>query len=58
MPSPGISPEIRSSVAARSTREPFSFYLVAALLFLVMTTFSTVAFQKAEEYYGRGTRRG
>ncbi len=48
----------QSSVAARSTREPFVFYLVAALLFLVMTTFSTVAFQKAEQYYGRGVRRG
>ncbi len=48
----------QSSVAARSTREPFNFYLVAALLFLVMTTFSTIAFQKGEKHYGRGTRRG
>ena len=48
----------QSSVAARSTREPFVFYLVAALLFLVMTTFSTVLFQKAEQFYNRGVRRG
>lgn len=48
----------QSSVAARSTREPFVFYLVAALLFLVMTTFSTVLFQKAEKFYNRGVRRG
>ena len=48
----------QSSVAARSTREPFVFYLVAALLFLVMTTFSTAIFQKAEQYYNRGVRRG
>ena len=48
----------QSSVAARSTREPFVFYLVAALLYLVMTTFSTVIFQKAEKFYNRGVRRG
>lgn len=47
----------QSSVAARSTREPFVFYVVAALLYLVMTTFSTVLFQKAERYYSRGVRR-
>jgi len=44
-----------SSVAARSTREPFIFYLVAALLYLAMTSVSTVAFQRAEKHYGRGT---
>lgn len=48
----------QSSVAARSTREPFDFYLVAAMLFLVMTTFSNVLFQKAERIYNRGVRRG
>ena len=47
-----------SSVAARSTREPFVFYVIAAILFLVMTTFSTIAFERAERRFGRGSTRG
>jgi len=43
-----------SSVAARSTREPFVFYLVAAGLYLAMTTVSTIAFQRAERRASRG----
>jgi len=46
-----------TSVAARSTREPFLFYLTAALLYLAMTTVSTIAFQRAERHYGRGAER-
>lgn len=46
-----------SSVAARSTREPFLFYLVAAALYLVMTTVSQAAFRQAEARANRGVRR-
>ncbi len=47
----------QSSVAARSTREPFDFYIFAALLYLVMTTVSTAVFHRAEGHYNRGVRR-
>ena len=46
-----------SQVAARSTREPFPFYIAAAVAFLVITTFSTKMFQRAETHYDRGVRR-
>jgi octopine/nopaline transport system permease protein len=46
-----------SQVAARSTREPFPFFITAAVLFLVITTFSTKLFRKAETHYDRGVRR-
>lgn len=46
-----------SQVAARSTREPFPFYITAAILFLVITTFSTKLFQRAEAHYDRSVRR-
>ena len=46
-----------AQVAAGSTRQPFTFYVVAAGLYLVMTTFSNLAFQHAERRYGRGMRR-
>lgn len=46
-----------SGVAARSEREPFMFYLVAALLYLIMTTISQTIFQQAEARTQRGYRR-
>lgn len=46
-----------ASVAARSTREPFTFYLVAALIYLVVTVFSQAAFQRVERHANRGVRR-
>ena len=46
-----------SQVAARSTREPFPFFITAAVMFLVITTFSTKLFRKAEAHYDRGVRR-
>lgn len=46
-----------ANVAAGSTRQPFIFYVAAAVLYLVMTTISQVAFQKAERHYSRGARR-
>lgn len=45
-----------SRVASDSTREPFLFYMVAAILYLVMTTGSQVLFQMAERRALRGVR--
>jgi octopine/nopaline transport system permease protein len=44
-------------VAAGSTRQPFTFYLVAAALYLVITTCSNYGFKRAEGWAGRGVRR-
>ncbi|MFC5355769.1 ABC transporter permease [Azospirillum himalayense] len=46
-----------SHVAAGSTRQPFLFYTTAAVLYLLLTTVSTVAFERAERYANRGVRR-
>ena len=46
-----------ASVASGSTRQPFTFYITAAVLYLMMTTISQVAFQRAEREYNRGMRR-
>ncbi|WP_366653773.1 ABC transporter permease [Fodinicurvata sp. EGI_FJ10296] len=45
-----------SRVASDSTREPFLFYVTAAVLYLVMTTGSQVLFQLAERRAARGVR--
>ena len=47
----------QAHVAAGSTRQPFTFYLVAAGLYLLLTTFSTYGFRRAEAWAGRGVRR-
>jgi octopine/nopaline transport system permease protein len=47
----------QAHIAAGSTRQPFTFYLVAAVLYLVLTTFSTYGFQRAEGWTSRGVRR-
>jgi octopine/nopaline transport system permease protein len=47
----------QAHVAAGSTRQPFTFYLVAAVLYLVLTTFSNYGFQRAEGWANRGVRR-
>jgi octopine/nopaline transport system permease protein len=47
----------QAHVAAGSTRQPFTFYLVAAALYLVLTTFSNYGFQRAEGWANRGVRR-
>jgi octopine/nopaline transport system permease protein len=47
----------QSQVGAGSTREPFYFYMTAAALYLVLTTLSTVLFDRAETYSNRGVRR-
>jgi len=46
-----------ASVAAGSTREPFIFYITAAVLYLLMTTVSQAGFAWAERHYSRGVRR-
>jgi octopine/nopaline transport system permease protein len=47
----------QSHIAAGSTRQPFTFYLVAACLYLLLTTFSNYGFQRAEAWASRGVRR-
>ena len=46
-----------ANVASGSTRQPFTFYIVAAILYLLMTTVSQAGFQRAERHYSRGVRR-
>lgn len=43
--------------ASGSTREPFIFLIVAYALYLIMTAFSTAAFNWAENHFERGVRR-
>ncbi|HZH25912.1 MAG TPA: ABC transporter permease subunit [Azospirillaceae bacterium] len=43
-----------ASVAARSSGQPFTFYVAAGVLYLVLTTLSTTLFALAERRAGRG----
>ena len=47
----------QAHVAAGSTRAPFVFYTLAAVLFLVLTTFSGYGFRRAERWALRGVRQ-
>jgi octopine/nopaline transport system permease protein len=47
----------QSAIGAGSTRQPFTFYMTAAALYLVITTASTWIFQRAEARSLRGLRR-
>ncbi|KAA2234412.1 ABC transporter permease [Salinarimonas soli] len=47
----------QSQIGSGSTRQPFTFFLTAAALYLVITTVSTYAFQWAETRSMRGVRR-
>lgn len=47
-----------ASVAARSTRQPFTFYLAAACIYLLLTVASQAVFQRVERRSLRGVRRG
>jgi octopine/nopaline transport system permease protein len=47
----------QSAIGAGSTYKPFSFYITAAGLYLLITTVSTWGFQRAEDYSMRGLRR-
>ncbi|MEM1399947.1 MAG: ABC transporter permease subunit [Pseudomonadota bacterium] len=46
-----------TSVAARVSKQPFTFYLFALVLFLVITSLSAIVFERAEKRLGRGERR-
>lgn len=47
----------QSAVAAGSTRKPFTFYLVAGLLYLGLTSISGRGFARAEKWAEKGVRR-
>lgn len=47
----------QAAIAAGSTREPFTFYLVAAILYLGLTSLSNRGFNRAETWANRGVRR-
>jgi octopine/nopaline transport system permease protein len=46
-----------AQIAAGVTRNPFLFYVLAAVLYLVLTSLSTYAFDRAERHANRGVRR-
>lgn len=48
----------QAQVAAGSTRQPFTFYFLAALLYLGLTTLSGAGFRAAERVVGRGAVGG
>ncbi len=47
----------RANLAASATREPFTFYLLIALLYLGITTVSIVALSQLEKRFSLGVRR-
>lgn len=55
----GLAELLRQAhVGAGSTRQPFTFYITAATLYLVLTTASGWLFRRAEVRTMRGVRRG
>ena len=44
----------KAQIATGFTREPFTFYLAAASLYLLMTTVAMVVLHRAERMAGRG----
>ena len=46
----------QAQIGAGSTREPFVFYITAALLYLIIATFTGIAFRHAEKQASRGIR--
>ena len=47
----------QAHVAAGSTYSPFTFYITAALLYLILTTASNRVFNRAENWANKGVRR-
>jgi octopine/nopaline transport system permease protein len=47
----------QAAVAAGSTKEPFTFYMVAAILYLGLTSLSNRGFDAAERWANKGVRR-
>ncbi len=48
----------QAAVASGSTKEPFTFYLVAGVLYLGLTSISNRGFNRAESWANRGVRYG
>ncbi len=48
----------RTDMAARATREPFTFFLIACLIYVVLTVISMHLQQRAESWANRGVLRG
>jgi His/Glu/Gln/Arg/opine family amino acid ABC transporter permease subunit len=48
----------RSAIAAGATRKPFTFYAVAAVIYLGFTMISMLGFAQLERRANRGVRRG
>ncbi len=47
----------QAHVASGSTYSPFTFYVAAAFLYLILTTFSNIIFNRLEKWGNRGVRR-
>lgn len=47
----------KAKIAAEYTKESFTFYMAAAVLYLAMTIIATVALQRAERAASRGVRQ-
>jgi len=47
----------QAQIGAGSTRQPFDFFIAAALLYLAITSFSSVALTRVERRLDRGIRR-
>jgi octopine/nopaline transport system permease protein len=47
----------QAQVGAGSTRQPFAFFITAAVLYLVLTSVSGWGFRRAETVAMRGVRR-
>lgn len=47
----------QSTIGAGSTKQPFTFYACAAVLYLILTTLSSLSFARAERWADRGVRR-
>ncbi len=47
----------QAHVASGSTYSPFTFYVAAACLYLILTTFSNIIFNRLEKWGNRGVRR-
>ena len=47
----------QAAIASGSTKEPFTFYLVAGILYLSLTSLSNKVFDSAEVWANRGVRR-
>lgn len=46
----------KAKVAAQATREPFTFYFTASLMFLAITLVSMIVLKRAEQWSRRGIR--